>query len=93
MAAKKKNPLQQILDEAGNFVTKQRGKWEHKDWEAFLEKAKRAGGDWGEELRKNLGNILEASKNLYNSLTDVPDKKKAAKKSSKRKARSKKAKA
>lgn len=93
MAAKKKNPLQQILDEAGSFVTKQRGKWEHKDWEAFLEKVKKAGGDWGDELRKNLGNILEASKNLYNALTEVPDKKSPAKKTSKRKPRAKKTKA
>lgn len=88
----KKNPLQNLLDMAGNFVTEQKGKWEHKDWEAFVEQVQRAGVDLSDEMKKSLGNLLEASKQFYARVSHVPDKaaaKKSRPRSAKPKAKSK----
>lgn len=66
---------------AGEFVEKQRGKWEHKDWEGFLDKVNKAGVELTDELKRNLGNVLEASKHFYSKVSVVPDKKKPRAKS------------
>ena len=90
--ATSKHPMQQLLDMAGAFVTKQKGKWDHKDWESFLDQVSKAGVDLTDEVKRNLGNILEASKHFYAKVTDVPDKKVAkpkAKPKAKAKAKSK----
>jgi hypothetical protein len=88
--AKSDITLKQLLDMTGKFVEQQRGKWEHKDWEAFLDKMSKAGIDLTDEVKRNLGNILEASKHFYSSVSTVPDKKKAkAKAASKPKAKAK----
>lgn len=63
--AAKKSELQKILDLAGEFVMKQEGAWEHADWESFLNKAVKAGVSIDDEGKRNLGNILEASKYFY----------------------------
>ena len=72
--ATSKNPMQQLLDMAGNFVTQQKGKWEHKDWEAFLGQVSKAGVELTDEVKRNIGNILEASKHFYGHVSTVPDK-------------------
>ncbi|GMV90565.1 MAG: hypothetical protein AMXMBFR82_03430 [Candidatus Hydrogenedentota bacterium] len=92
MATKKGSGLQQLLDMAGKFVEEQRGKWEHKDWEAFLDQVNKAGVELTDEVKRNLGNVLEASKHFYSKVSVVPDKKKAkakAKAKSKPKAKTK----
>jgi hypothetical protein len=63
--AVKKNVAQKILDMAGDFVVKQDGAWGHDEWEAFLGNAAGAGAPMDDEGKRNLGNILEASKYLY----------------------------
>ena len=70
----KKNPVNQLLDMAGDFVTKQKGKWEHKDWEAFLDQVQKAGVNLTDEVKKSLGHVLEASKHFYASVSSVPEK-------------------
>lgn len=75
---KNSNPVQQVLDMVGEFVSKQKGKWEHKDWEAFVEKVQKAGVNLSDEYKKSLGHMLEATKQFYSGLS-VPDKKKAVK--------------
>ncbi len=88
--ATSKNSLQEMLDMAGKFVTQQKGKWEHKDWEAFLSKVSKAGVELTDEVKRNLGNILEASKHFYTKVSVVPDRKAAkAKSRSKSKAKTK----
>ncbi|MDZ4860996.1 MAG: hypothetical protein SGI88_18640 [Candidatus Hydrogenedentes bacterium] len=85
----KQNPVQHMLKMAGDFVTQQKGKWEHKDWEKFLERAQRAGLDLSDEMKKSLGHMLEASKQFYTVVSNVPDKKKAAAKKSSAKSKAK----
>ena len=82
---KNSNPVQNLLDMVGDFVTKQKGKWEHKDWEALVEQVQKGGVVLTDEYKKSLGHMLEATKQFYSRLS-VPNKKKAA---SKPKARSK----
>ena len=77
----KQNTVQSMLKMAGDFVTQQKGKWEHKDWEKFLDRAQRAGFDLSDEVKKSLGHILEASKQFYSAVSVVPDKKTRAAKS------------
>lgn len=92
MATKKNNGLQELLNMAGRFVEEQRGKWEHKDWEGFLDQVNKAGVELTDEVKRNLGNVLEASKHFYSKVSVVPDKKKAkakAKTKSKPKAKAK----
>ncbi|HRK35487.1 MAG TPA: hypothetical protein PLJ47_12895 [Candidatus Hydrogenedentes bacterium] len=78
---KSKNSLTSMLKMAGDFVTQQKGKWEHKDWEAFLEQVQKAGIELTDEVKKTLGHLLEVSKAFYMNVSSVPNKKKPAKKS------------
>ena len=67
-----KNMLEKLLDLAGEFVTEQKGAWEHDDWEAFLAKATKTGVEMDDESKRNLGNILEASKYFYQMMPPAP---------------------
>jgi hypothetical protein len=89
--AKKKgsNPVQDLLDMAGDFVVKQKGRWEHKDWEGFVDNVQSAGVDLSDELKKSLGHILEATKRFYSDISKVPDKKPKSSPKPKAKAKSK----
>lgn len=73
-----KNALQKVLELAGSFVTTQRGSWEHADWETLLNKIAAQGIEVTDETKRNLGNILEASKYFYALSSSSPAKKKAA---------------
>ncbi len=79
-----KNAVQKVLDEAGKFVSSNSGVWEHSDWEAFLAQVEKLGFELDDEIKRNVGNILEASKDLYHQLPKPATKKKAAMKSSKK---------
>lgn len=80
--------LQKILELAEKFVTKQKGAWEHDEWEAFLAKAAQAGLDVNDESKRNLGNILEGLKYFY-SVLPAPAKKASPKAKAKAKAKPK----
>jgi hypothetical protein len=75
--AAKKNAVQKVLDLAGEFVTKQGGAWGHNDWEGFLKKADKLGLATDDEGKRNLGNILEAAKQIYHRAGIEPEKPKA----------------
>ena len=79
--APSKNALQKVLELAGSFVTGQKGTWEHADWENLLNKLAAQGVPVTDETKRNLGNILEASKFFYQlpaANPAKPAKKKAA---------------
>ena len=79
--AAKKNAVQKVLELAGDFVSKQGGTWEHDDWEGFLKKADKLGLATDDEGKRNLGNILEAAKQLYHRADIEPPKPKTKAKS------------
>jgi hypothetical protein len=73
-----KSALNKLLDLAAAFVTQQKGVWNHEDWEALLGKAEKLGFAVDDEGKRNLGNVLEASKYFYGVMPAPPAKKKAA---------------
>ena len=72
--------LQELLDIAGGFVTRQKGAWEHKEWEALLKKVAAAGLELNDETKRNLGNILESAKYFYPMTAAAPAARPTAKK-------------
>jgi len=67
MAAK--TLLEKLFAVSGQFIVKQKGNWNHSDWERFLEAIVGLGvtGDGiSDEDKRNLGNMLEAGKHFYN---------------------------
>ena len=82
-----KNAVQKILEEAGKFVAAHGGTWVHEDWEGFLAQIEKQGFVLNDELKRNVGNILEASKGLYHVMPSASAKKPAAKKVAKKAAK------
>jgi hypothetical protein len=85
-----KSPVQKLLELAGQFVTKQKGVWDHDDWEAFLTKAGSLGVPVDDESKRNLGNILEAAKYFHATMPPPPKKKAASRKKTAAKKRARK---
>jgi len=70
-----KNSVEEIFNQAAKFVTKQKGSWEHSDWENFLEKISEFQIDLNDELMVKLGALLEIGKYLYHNLPETLNKK------------------
>lgn len=82
-----KHSVEEIFNQAAKFVVKQKGEWNHSDWENFLEKISGFQIDLNDELVVKLGSLLELGKYLYQNLPETLDKKskKAKKKKSEEK--------
>lgn len=57
------------VDLASKFVEKQRGIWDHEKWLDFLLDAQKKGFDFNDEIKANLGLLLESMKKFYNVAT------------------------
>jgi hypothetical protein len=62
-----KNNAQKLFDLIGKFVTKNEGAWDHAGWEEFLADVEKLGLPLDDEMRRNLGNCLEAGKVFYHA--------------------------
>lgn len=80
MAAATKTPFEKMMESATSFVKKQKGSWEHADWEAFLASASKLGIELNDENKRQIGNLLEAQKELFLAMPASAKKKAAAKK-------------
>lgn len=85
------NPnVQKLLETAGKFVTTQKGAWDHEAWEKLVAKVEKLGVPADEEARRNLGNLLEATRHFYFAVpASASKRKRAAKSKTKAKAKSK----
>jgi hypothetical protein len=65
-----------LLEIASHFVEEQQGRWEHPDWEGFLERLSRDGFQLSKEVEPPIGNILEIFKDYYhrNSFEAITEK-------------------
>lgn len=65
-----------LLETASEFVEARRGRWEHADWEAFLQELQSRGYRLSEEHRAPIGSILEIFKKYYhaNNFQEVTEK-------------------
>jgi predicted flap endonuclease-1-like 5' DNA nuclease len=52
---------------ASDFVTAQKGLWDHTAWTDFLSNVRRRGFDVSEEMQSDLGELLEAMKRFYSA--------------------------
>lgn len=65
MAANKSATLEELAKFASDFVTAQKGMWDHAAWTDFVSHLKTKGFDLSEEMQANLGELLEAMKRFY----------------------------
>jgi len=56
-----------LLEIASEFVEKQKGWWEHPDWEGFLARLSKDGFNLSTEVEPPIGNILEIFKEYYHA--------------------------
>jgi len=56
-----------LLEMASEFVEEKNGRWEHPDWEAYLERLHREGYRLNEESKGSVGGILEIFKAYYHN--------------------------
>lgn len=80
--------LQEMAGLLGDFVVKQRGVWEHEQWETLCAKVSALGVELDEDLHARLGILLENMRVFYFCMPARPRRKTKAK--SKTKARAKK---
>ena len=65
MAIEKTARFEELTKLATDFVTTQKGLWDHTDWNDFVSNVKAKGFDVSEEMQSSLGDLLEAIKRFY----------------------------
>jgi hypothetical protein len=85
----KSKMMDSMMAAAGKFVVKQKGQWEHDEWESLVAQVEKLGVKCDDEVRRNLGNMLEALKFFYSTTGhgETPKPKAAAKKKAASKAK------
>ena len=68
MAKKTMGGFDVLIDLAGKFVDSQKGMWDHTAWLNFLSEAQKKGLELSDEMRDNLGLVLESMKKFYNTV-------------------------
>jgi predicted flap endonuclease-1-like 5' DNA nuclease len=71
MAAKAPGTFDTLIQLASDFVTRQRGMWDHTAWQEFLSDLQQRGIGLTEEVHSYLGSVLEAFKRLYDATASV----------------------
>ncbi len=69
-----KHSVEQIFEQVAKFVVKQKGEWDHNDWEDFLGKISNYQIELHDELTVKLGALLELGKYFYFNLPETLDK-------------------
>ena len=63
--------LDEFVKLAGDFVTKQKGRWDHKAWLDFLASLQKQGLDYSDDVQKYVGQVLEAMKRFYQASASI----------------------
>jgi len=79
MATKKAATFEELTKLASDFVTAQKGLWDHRAWTDFLSKVRTKGFDISGEMQSNLGEMLEAMKQFYSAAASTESVEKAMK--------------
>jgi len=77
MATTRTAPFEELTKLASDFVTSQKGMWDHKAWTDFLSHAQQKGIDMSEEMQSKLGDLLEAMKEYHMAVSSTEDIEKA----------------
>lgn len=62
-----------LSDNTVQFIKKNKGVWDHSEWETFIKDIQKKGIELNEEAISYMGGVVEASKSLY-SLSSTADK-------------------
>ncbi len=63
------NAVSDISDHIIKFIKKNKGVWDHAEWEALLKDMQKMGLELNEETMSYVGNVLETAKGLYSTAT------------------------
>jgi len=77
MASEKITKLEELTKLAADFVTRQKGLWDHAAWTDFLTSVRTKGFDISEEMQSGLGDMLEAMKRFYSAAASTQSVEKA----------------
>jgi len=77
MASSGITPFEELTKLASDFVTSQKGMWDHRAWMDFLSRVQRKGVEISEEMQSKLGDLLEAMKEYHTAITSTEDVQKA----------------
>ncbi len=75
-----KASIKKLMELGEGFVIKQKGCWEHSDWEGLVNKVRALGIEMNDEGKRNLGNILEGTRFFYLHMPETTKRKTAPRK-------------
>jgi len=73
MATASTIPFEELTKTASDFVTSQRGMWDHKAWMDFLSRVQQKGVAVSEDMQSKLGDLLEAMKDYHTAVSSTDD--------------------
>jgi predicted flap endonuclease-1-like 5' DNA nuclease len=79
MPTEKSSGLEELTKLATDFVTAQKGLWDHAAWSDFLSNVRTKGYDVSTEMQSSLGELLEAMKRFYSAAASTESVEKAMK--------------
>jgi len=77
MATKRTAPFEELIKLASDFVTSQKGIWDHNAWVGFLSDVQQKGIEISAEMQSKLGDLLEAVKEYQMAVFSTEDIEKA----------------
>jgi hypothetical protein len=77
MPSKQTAPFDELTRLATDFVTAQKGMWDHAAWLEFLTRVQDRGIEISAEMQANLGDLLEAMKEYHTAVSSTEDIEKA----------------
>ena len=79
MATEKAPRLEDLTKMATDFVTRQKGLWDHVAWTDFLSNVQKKGYDVSGDMQRHLGEMVEAMKRFYSAAASTESMEKAMK--------------
>ena len=77
MATERTAPFEELTKLATDFVTTQKGRWDHKAWMDFLSRVQQKGVEISEDMQSKLGDLLEAMNEYHTAVSSTEDVEKA----------------
>ena len=77
MATTRAAPFEDLTKLASDFVTSQKGMWDHAAWKDFLSRIQKNGVELSEDMQSKLGDLLEAMKEYHTAVSSNEDMQKA----------------
>jgi hypothetical protein len=71
MATTRAAPFEDLTKLASDFVTSQKGMWDHAAWKDFLSRVQKNGVEISEDMQSKLGDLLEAMKEYHAAVSST----------------------